>query len=131
EGVRVTGFKEIRWDYHDLHHYLDFLELMFPGARFIGNVRPLNEVAKRSWWRSIPNVRDEVLRPLDMKVRDAIASREHRGVLVDYKDYGNNPNALRALWDYLGEEFDAHSVRRAYAVKHGTDGSAGKPYRGR
>ena len=122
--TRVTGFKEIRWDYEDLHDYLDWIEATFPGARFIGNVRPPEDTAKSGWWKQAPNAVEELAR-LEEKVRTAISTRDHRGFVVDYAEYGKEPEALRGLFAWLGEDFDKKRVRYAYGRQHGTDMSSG------
>lgn len=54
ERVFVLGFKEIRFfevPAQDLHPYLDFLELLFPGVMFVLLQRDPAEICKSSWWK--------------------------------------------------------------------------------
>lgn len=120
----VTGFKEIRWDYDDLHDYLDWIEAAFPGARFIGNVRSVERTVRSGWWKCTENAA-EIVAWLERRVRDAIASRDDRGYLVQYDDYYNKPSALRGLLDWLGEPYDAKRLKVAFGRTHGTDLASG------
>src|SRR5690625_2457326 len=120
----VTGFKEIRWDYPDLHDYLDWIEGTFPGARFIGNVRKIDDTIRSGWWKRTPDARG-IVTARDMKVRDAITSRDARGYLVNYTEYARNPGKLADLFGWLGEPYDPVAIRHAFARSHGTDASSG------
>lgn len=54
ENIFVLGFKEIRFfevPQEDLHPYLNFLELLFPGAKFVLLQRDPAEICQSSWWK--------------------------------------------------------------------------------
>ena len=120
----VTGFKEIRWDYPDLHDYLDWIEGTFPDTRFVGNVREVEDTIKSGWWRKTPKAR-EVVSARDRKVRDAIASRDERGYIVDYTEYSKTPESLRGLFEWLDEPFNRAALKVPFGRTHGTDAKSG------
>jgi hypothetical protein len=116
-GTRVAGFKEIRWWQAKPDAYLGFIETLFPGARFILNTRNLEDVARSRWVRFKPNVLDE-LADVEERLRQAVDKRGDRGYHVHFDDYIDEPSALRALFDWLGEDYDADRVARTLAIRH-------------
>lgn len=115
--TRVSGFKEIRWYMRRPVEYLDFIQELFPGARFVLNTRNLDDVAKSSWWRKKPDAR-EALADVEARLTDAIAGRGDAGYHVHYDDYVADPSALRGLFDWLGLEYDVERVRAILDTKH-------------
>lgn len=115
--TRVTGFKEIRWYDQDLAHYVDFLRDVFPGARFVVNTRSLPDVANSAFWRhkDDPLGRLEVIEERILGVTENLAEAAYR---VHYDDYREDPQALRGLFEWLGEPFDEADIRRTLAVPH-------------
>ena len=112
-GTRVGGFKEIR--YHALGSYLnrhlDFISQYFPNAKFVFNIRNLNDVANSGWWRE--RDRQEVIRLLgaaDERFKEYIAANDSNSILMEYDTYKNDSSALESLYCFLGEEFDPSSV---------------------
>jgi len=115
--TRVTGFKEIRWDYPDLPAYLRFLQRIFPGARFILNTRSHEDVAKSKWWARADDPLAELARieELQSAAADELGDAVYR---VRFDDYVEDPAVLRGLFEWLGEEFDEGAVRSVLAVPH-------------
>ena len=117
--TRVVGFKEIRWFYDDWESYLDFVQEMFPGARFVINTRDHQAVAHSQWWGRRP--KSEVLGLLAgyEKQLDQMAEKLGDAVYrVRYDDYVADADSLRGLFEWLGEPFDAAAVAATMAVKH-------------
>ncbi len=116
-GTRVTGFKEIRWDYDDLVPYLMFLRRTFPGARFVFNTRDHAAVAQSKWWQRAEDPRGQLekIEDLHRTARDALGDAAFP---VHYDDYVADPSALAGLFEWLGEEFDEERVAAVTQVRH-------------
>lgn len=113
KGVKVAGFKEIRYHIQPwlFRPSLQFLRAFFPQARFIFNTRNHDAVAKSGWWAEIPKA--TVLAKLveAETLFDAwIANHPSRCLKLHYDDYVGQPEALRPLFDFLREPFDAAQV---------------------
>ena len=116
-GVRVVGFKEIRWFQREWEDYLDFIERLFPDARFIINTRNLNEVAKSQWWAKC----DDPLATLTRQEErlDRIAERlDGTAYRVHYDDYVADSRVLSGLFAWLGEPFDRSVVDDVMSRRH-------------
>lgn len=112
-GTRVSGFKEIRFHHAgaDLEAYLDFLLFCFPNSRILFNTRDLEAVAKSGWWVNYSREAFQAeVGTADRRFRDYARVHPRRTLLMQYDDYRGNPEAFRALFDFLGEEFDAQNV---------------------
>jgi len=112
-GARVSGFKEIRFHLTGAHvdSYLDFILRFFPKARFVFNTRSHDGVAKSGWWASMDPA--AVKYELDMAERrfDLMRARlGDRAIALHYDDYSGQPQALKPLFDFLGEPFDADQI---------------------
>lgn len=117
--TRVVGFKEIRWWQREWRGYIDFLRELFPGARFVINTREHAEVAKSLWWGKRP--REDVLAQLSSYEQRLNEIAEYLGpdaYRVHYDDYIADHSALKGLFDWLGEPFDAEAVDRVFDVRH-------------
>lgn len=115
--TRVVGFKEIRWDGPDLPVFIDFLSAVFPGARFVVNVRDLTAVATSKWWADEP----DALGQLQRRERQLLAECERLGErahLIRYDDFVADPGSLAALFAWLGEPFDRAAVEAVLAKRH-------------
>lgn len=120
--TRVCGFKEIMWasgDYAEFVDpgYIDFLLALFPDARFLINTRDLAATARSGWWPRRENAA-ETLRMADAQVRDLAARLGERAFHVHYDDYVRDIETLRPLFAWLGEPFDAESLRAVLDVQH-------------
>ena len=115
--TRVTGMKEIRWWMPNIPAYLDFLETLFPRARFLLNTRNLKDVARSRWYAKNPDALAH-LTDLEARLTSAVASRGDRGYHIHYDDYIRDPTVLRGLFEWLGEEYEPDRVARILATKH-------------
>lgn len=117
-GTRIAGFKEIRWGRAPtaLPTTLRFMRAFFPKARFVFNTRDHDQVVRSSWWAAEPE--DEVralLTQWEAGYDSFLAAHPGLGIRVHYNDYIRDPEALRPMFDFLGEGFDADSVARVLA----------------
>jgi hypothetical protein len=116
-GTRMLGFKEIRWYQEDLPDYLDFMQEVFPGARFVLNTRRLDDVAKSSWWALKDDAREQ-LEDIESRMLAAAEALGDAVFHVRYDEYVDQPDRLRPLFDWLGLDFDEERVRRVMARKY-------------
>ena len=113
--TRVAGFKEIRlhtdpWLFRPC---LQFMRAFFPGARFLFNTRSPAAVVKSGWWAKLPEDRVRAdLRAAETLFDAWIASHPAECLKLHYDDYADQPQALRPLFDFLGESFKADQVAR-------------------
>jgi hypothetical protein len=119
--TRVTGYKEIRWYDEDLPDYLDFLQQVFPGCRFVLNTRHLPDVAASNFWthKDDPLGRLEVIEERMLSAAAGLGDAVHR---VHYDDFVADPTVLKGLFDWLGEPWDEEQVRATLAVRHSRPG---------
>jgi hypothetical protein len=112
-GVRVAGFKEIRFHTEPQYFwiYLNFIFENFPNVRFVFNTRQHQDVAQSGWWADQEPV--EVILTLQraeklfIEYQKSFPERCHR---VHYDDYVADPQTLRPLFSFLDEEWDAKMV---------------------
>lgn len=115
--TRVTGFKEIRWYDEDVAAYVEWLRQVFPGARFVVNTRNHDDVARSKWWARDPDAREK----LRIAEERLLALRESLGEAafhVHYDDWVADPDRLRPLFEWLGEEYDAERIRAVLETPH-------------
>jgi hypothetical protein len=113
DGVRVGGFKEIRY-LHDpkfLTVHLETLQEFFPGAKLILQTRAHAEVMKSSWWKDHdPAMLARRLAQLDEGFHAYRGN--HDGCFhLDHSTYRQGTEALRPLFEFLEEPFDAAQVQ--------------------
>jgi hypothetical protein len=121
-GIRVSGFKEIRYHVHPgaFRTYMDFIMTCFRKPRLIFNTRDHDSVARSGWWAEQESER--VRRVLSDTEAMFAACREtypHRSLAMHYDDYTGNPEAFRALFDFLGEPYDREMVERVLGTRLG------------
>lgn len=126
-GTKVAGFKEVRWWMTGPVEYLDFIDTLFPGVRYILNTRNLDNVAQSSWWRKIPTARADLAK-VEERLKDTVARRGERGYHVHYDDYVKDPSILRDLCDWLGVEYDEERFAAVMARRHTTAADSGQPF---
>jgi hypothetical protein len=117
-GDRVLGFKEIRYtkaNVPDFPEFLDFLRRSFPDCRIVFNHRKLSAVAKSSWWALDKNAAEK-LAAADERMLEVPADDRHFHFFYDEID--DSLDHLRALFDFLGEEFDETVTREVLATRH-------------
>lgn len=117
---RVIGFKEIRYFYHAdiFNELMDFFLECFPGSRIIFNKRDAESVCKSGWWaeKESTEVFAEIARN-DSLMTDYAKNKPERCFLVDYNEYSKKVNAIKPLFDFLGESFDKDKLNAILSVK--------------
>ena len=119
EGDRVIGFKEIRYIHHldHLQEFLDFLLSAFAPAKIVFNIRDADAVKQSKWWAERPET--DVLEKLDACVEAFRAyASSHQGScwVANYDHYCNDAEALRGLFDFLGEPFHSKKIEAILSV---------------
>ncbi|GAB2866810.1 sulfotransferase [Nocardioides pacificus] len=115
--TRVVGFKEIRWYGEDLADYVAFLRELFPGARFVLNTRDHDDVASSKWWADKPDVPAR-LAEIEARMLAVAADLGDDAFHVRFDEWVGNPEALRPMLDWLGEEYDEATIRATFEVRH-------------
>lgn len=117
----VLGFKEIRYEpghfaeYDNLLDYLLFLNKLFPGMRFLMNVRDAADAARSGWWPDNAQAL-EVLETTRRWLSDAVTDLNRilgadRAVLVDYEAWTADPQVLIDAFAALSLPRDDGAVR--------------------
>lgn len=129
-----VGFKEVRYEpghftsYDLLLSHLLFLDRLFPGIRYLMNVREPSAAARSGWW---PGNEDavQVLTTTRAWLADAVADLTRmlgpdRAVLVDHDEWSSRPEVLIEAFGRLGLPRDDGAVRAALGerLSHGTRG---------
>jgi hypothetical protein len=135
--TRWIGFKEVRYEpghfgsYDDLLNYLLFLDKLFPGMRFLLNVRDPIDAARSGWWPGNADA-EQVLTTTREWLREAGVDLERilgpgRAALVDYEAWRSDPDVLIAAFARLGLPRDDQAVRAAVAtqLEHGPHAAPG------
>lgn len=114
EGVRVAGFKEIRFANKPkpFWTYLNFLYTCFPNAKFIFNTRDHAAVARSGWWQS----RDAEDVAAQLRAAEELYTAyqrkfPRRGYALHYDEYVADPSLLKGLFAFLEEPYDPDLVR--------------------
>ena len=113
--TRVAGFKEIRYHTQKPHfpQHLNFIHRFFPRARFIFNTRDHDAVARSGWWANQePDHVSRLLTGAEALYADYLKVHPDRGIHLHYDTYAKDPEALRPLFDFLGETYDSDLVTR-------------------
>ena len=118
-----VGFKEVRYEpghfasYDELLQHLVFLGKLFPGLRYVFNVREPVDAARSGWW---PEKTDaiEVLTTTRDRLLSATADLNtffgsHRAACVAYEDWVADPQVLIDAYSSLGLPRDDQAVRAA------------------
>ncbi|AXI45959.1 hypothetical protein C1J03_07940 [Sulfitobacter sp. SK012] len=119
-GVRVSGFKEIRYHNHpklfSLH--LNFLKVCFPNAKFIFNTRNHKDVARSGWWRNLESEKvEETLQKAERLFAGFIKANPRQCHAVHYDKYIADPSMLKGLFRFLREPYDPALVTRILAQR--------------
>ncbi len=129
-----VGFKEVRYEpghfatYDELLEYLLFLNKLFPGIRFVFNVRDPEAAARSGWWpehHDAVSVLGESRRRLERASTDlGSLLGPDRAVLVDYDVWSADPVILMEAMATLGLPRDDDAVRQALdeQLDHGRHG---------
>ena len=131
-GTTWIGFKEVRYEpghfgsYDELLQHLVFLGKLFPGLRYVINVREPVDAARSGWW---PENTDaiEVLTTTRDRLLSATADLNtffgsHRAACVAYEDWVADPQVLIDAYSSLGLPRDDKAVRAALLerLEHGS-----------
>lgn len=130
------GFKEVRYEpghfgsYDLLLSHLLFLDTLFPGMRYLMNVRDPIAAARSGWWPGNDNAED-VLATTRAWLVDAVADIDRikgpgRAALLDYDEWDGHPEVLIRAFADLGLPRDDEAVRAAVGERlaHGPHGSS-------
>lgn len=120
KNTRVAGFKEIRWWKADLAETLELTREIFPGARFVFNTRNAEDVIKSQWWAAKdPDVARAQVADWESRMDAAHASLGDDAIYrIHYDDYVADPEILRGLFEWLGEEFDRARIDEVLGTPH-------------
>ena len=131
-----VGFKEVRYEpghfgsYDLLLSHLLFLDTLFPGMRYLMNVRDPVSAARSGWWPGNENA-EEVLATTRAWLADAVADIERikgpdRAVLLDYDEWDGHAEVLIGAFAALGLPRDDEAVRAIIGERlaHGPHGSS-------
>lgn len=115
KDARWIGFKEIRTGAvgDEFTNFLNFHSRNFPNPFFVFNSRNAEDVARSAWWKDKP--RDKVLnmvKGLDARYADFVASSPDRAHHVFYEDTVKDPTSLQPLFDKLGEPLDRDALAK-------------------
>lgn len=114
-GVRVSGFKEIRFHTEPGYFwpYLNFIHENFPKARFVFNTRNHADVIRSGWWADKePEGVNKILQQAEKMFSGYRAHFPDRCHHVHYDAYVADPQTLRPLFEFLGEDWDPQMVTR-------------------
>lgn len=115
--TRVSGFKEIRWWMAQPVEYLDFIDRVFPGCRYILNTRNHEDVTQSSWYRKNPKAGEDLVK-IEERLKDTVGRRGDRGYHVHYDDYVKDRSVVQGLFEWLGEPYDADRVEQVFGTRH-------------
>jgi hypothetical protein len=120
DGTRVGGFKEIRLPYApDLFDsHLDILRVYFPSTRFIFQTRDYATISKSAWWASRdPEETKSFLKMADSLFLNYLNRHPDICFHLRYETYSEDPTALKPLFKFLDEPFDAERIASILAQK--------------
>jgi hypothetical protein len=133
------GFKEVRYEpghfgtYDDLLNYLLFLDKLFPGIRYLMNVRDPQSAARSGWWPGNENA-EQVLATTRAWLAEADTDLTRmlgvgHSALVDYDDWSASPDVLIEALAALGLPRDDDAVRRTVGTRldHGPHADPADP----
>jgi hypothetical protein len=85
------------------------------------NTRDLADVAASNYWTHKDDPLAQVTQ-IEEKILSTVAGLGDAAHRVHYDDYVADPEALRGLFDWLGEDFDADRVHEVLATPHSRRG---------
>ncbi|MEI6099057.1 MAG: sulfotransferase [Alphaproteobacteria bacterium] len=120
DGVKVTGFKEVRYTRHfipkpDFAPYMDFLLAKFPNAKLVFNTRPAADVAKSAFHA---NHRPDQIMVWVAEADENFAAynaTSDRTILMRYQDYTRDHSLVHRMLDFLDLDWKAERVEQVFA----------------
>jgi len=120
EGVKVTGFKEIRYNRMfipkaEFAPYMDFMLAKFPNSKIVFNTRPAVDVAKSSF---LAQQRPEQVFGWVAEADENFAAYDassDRTILMRYDEYTKDHSHIHRMLDFLGLDWNAATVDRVFA----------------
>lgn len=114
KDCRYFGFKEIRYNaWGDrLPEVLDFMRFHFKDAFFVFNKRHVDDVSKSAWWKNWK--REDVValvEGMDRRFGEYHDANPEFTSLFSYEEFSTDPQAMRPLFDKLGEPFNEAAIR--------------------
>lgn len=137
--TRWIGFKEVRYEpghfasYDHLLDYLLFLDKLFPGIRYVLNVRDPQAAARSGWWPDNANAQEVLVTTRTWLVQaDGDLCRmlgPDRAVLLDYDEWAGSPEVVAAAFGRLGLPRDDEAIASAVGrrLEHGPHAEGGGP----
>ncbi|SNT34738.1 sulfotransferase [Tropicimonas sediminicola] len=133
DGTRLTGFKEIRYTADGLtdqafRGILRFMLTQFEDSRVIFLTRNPDEVADSAWWQT--RDRDIVIDVLEATIerfRHAHEDFPEQTFLLDHASFNSDPEGLRPLLQWLGEEIPPEALAAALAERVAEASGTGSP----
>jgi len=127
DDAALFGFKEVRHtpshfaSFGEFAAYVAFLDELFPGARFVCNVRSLADTAASGWWASDPDAPAKLAVAREW-IERLPAATEHglppdRFLLLDYDRWSDDPSELLPLLEFLDLPPDIDLLRRVLGVR--------------
>lgn len=119
KDTRLAGYKDIAWPRSrtEIVKYVEFLQQVFPGARFVVNTRDISATARSGWWAKNPEAAAEIQQMHDT-LMFLVEERPESTYHVHYDDYVADPGRLAGLFEWLDLEFDRKAIEAVMAVKH-------------
>ena len=114
KDARYFGFKEIRYVRlgNELPKLLDFMRTHFKDAFFVFNTRSADDVMKSRWWKNKePQHVRTMVETSDRLFAEYHAAHPEFTELLKYEEFSNDPEALRGVFDKLGEDFNPKALR--------------------
>lgn len=119
EGTRIVGFKEIRFTDDDVtddqfRAIMDFMLGAFDEPRIVFVTRDPAQAAESGWWRD--RDREVVIDILELTAERFIETHKRhpeRTFVVDHAAFDHEPEGLRPLLDWLGEDVSAEQLARS------------------
>lgn len=118
--TEVIGFKEIRYtplefsDSASMVDYLEYLAMLFPGARFLVNRRDPETTARSGWWPACPDALQHLrtahqwLTELPDELNRSIGPET--AIPLDYETWSGAPEELEKVWHLLDLPWSARVV---------------------
>lgn len=118
-GVRVGGFKEIQYldSVAFMPTMLEMMQEYFPNSRILFLTRNSEQVASSSWWQTYDRVALIDRLACADAAYNAYRQSHDNCFHLDYATYAEGADALRPLFDFLGEPMDVALVSQILDTK--------------